>query len=353
MRTMSLEDHQEAVNLAKLLPNHVLAVRDSFHSLIGDFWVKGFCHDKIKSASKDLGHSPILTLWDSEIPLPNPLTALAWLLTCEFDPLAARPRIIIPESVDPFHANNQMEGYDSAVRPSPRTYEIRNLRARLSPEFIAQFNRSNRGGPAAVYTISRGKHKLAGMQERLPRETDELRLTAEEIRSITTRRMALMRHVLTPPLSPTSQDAYWHSGYNIKSWSQHGLSVITPKSAVHRFTTAGDNIHVPAVDVPDSNISKVPSVTQPLWFGFTKATTRGSTAAEVWLSHYMDQRSDALAQLESGDTLGVMNPEWQSELSLAGKLNHGLKRGAAKGKGKPDAGATAKMMAGLMQSIKL
>ena len=351
MRTMSLEDHQEAIALAKQLPNHVQAIRDSFHSLIGDFWVKGFVHDKIKSASKDIGHSPILTLWDAEVPVPNPHTALAWLLTCEFDPLAARARIIVPESVDPFSCNNQMEGYESTIRTSPMAYEIRNLRSRLSPEFISQFNKSNRGGPAAVYTISRGKHKLAGLQERLPRETDDLRLTTEEIRAITIRRAALLRQVLTPPLSPTSQDAYWNSGFNIRSWSVHGLSVITPKTVEHRFTSAGERIHIPAIDIPDSSIAKVPSVTQPLWFGFTKATTKGATAAEVWLSHYMEHRSHALELLESGDPIQVMNPEWQSELSLAGKLNRGLNKG--RNKTNTASGATAMMMAGLMTSIKL
>lgn len=337
MKQMSLEHYRESQRLAHMLPEHVASIRDSFYSLIGDIWISAIVAGAMKSSHGDIGHCPLLAMWDSSVPLPNERTALAWLLTCENDPLATRPRIVLPESIDPYLYMAQQDSFEGQLMVPNGLPSIHTLKTRCSQEFMARFRSANRRGPAPVYTIFRGKIQPAGMNERLPRETDELRMGLSEIEAVAIRRHALMSQVLTAPTSPTSQAAYWTRGFHIRGWSQSGLAVRLAPAKRSQITSAFDKVRVPAPPqivngepVP-TLIAHVPTVTPPIWLGFTTGTVKGKEDSTAWLNEYMKFRDAAKDQFERGFSTGVMSPEWKISLSEAGRIEEEKAKPKAKG----------------------
>lgn len=319
---MTLRDYAEAEkhyrealeNTSSINAILMHAVRDSFHSLIGDIWVGALTRSAFNSSKLNAALSAPLIMWDNEIPLPTKQTALAWLLTLE-NPMQLIGKearsfdrvIALPESLDPNNMWVQQTGPWSSITTNHMLEHLRNFHQYKPQDFQKKINESRRDALPTLYfkegTLT--MHHRAAIDNRHD-------LTADQFRKICVRRLFLLSQVLTPPGMPMTLDAMEYRGMPLLPWLKCGLAVAPPSEPI----LWGADVKLVS-SLVDPVMTQVPCATPPLWFGFTEA----SSAKAMFVDRYFAVRDEAIDQLRhQAPSYGVKQARWLKELSSKGML---------------------------------
>lgn len=304
----------EAEKLAtdRFLKQHPM-VRDSFHSLIGDFYIGAILTGYFSARLAKMPQLPPIFLWDTEIPHPNEHTAVAWYLTLEnpIELLGSGYRrrsygVAAPECIDPYYWSAQDDGPTGSLRES---YELGNpgsFSKFLPQDFRKKLMESQRNQLPPLY--HRDQHLESTLLHAVDNRPDIL---DSELRSLVSMRTALMWQVATPPRMPMTVVAMDIRGSGLRPWTAHGLIVRPPKESVKwgKFP-----IRL-AQGLEDPVLGSVPTATPPLWIGFTY--TGGE--AKAFMDSYFKVRSAALDQLRNPEIHpGVHQESWADTLRRKG-----------------------------------
>jgi len=294
----------------------VSAVRDSFHSLIGDIWVSALTRGVFSSRSLNMSLAGPLFLWDSEIPTPTKQTALAWLLTLEnpIELINGTPRkydevIALPESIDPANMWVQTTGPWSSITSSHMLDHLRNIHQYLPQDFRKRLAESRQEPMPLLYFGTRG---TLDMHYRIAVDNRH-DLTPDKFRRLCVKRMFLLSEVLTPPGMPLTLDSMEYRGLNLLPWLKSGLVVAPPKEPV----MWGNGVKFVS-SLADPIMTQVPCATPPLWLGFSI----GGLARAMFVERYFSFRRHAIEQLlQLTFSSGVKQDRWLKELSAKGMLD--------------------------------
>lgn len=330
---ITLADYKEALHIATYTTQRTEAVRDSFHSLIGDFWIKGMTLGRFPNKAVSNSTAPLLALWDSQVPIPNAHTILAWFLTCETgvaelnNEIELRPRVLLPNSVDPYGFSVQRQDYEAQMTHSRLLPYMERLKPHMTNQMRENLPGRNIHGEPSLWTAKIPLSWADGGGSEpdrllLPDAPDDVYYGESYIHQARLNRIASLMKVLTPPACPTSFDnlSCGEHGLHIRSWTESCLAV-QPSTPV-----AWDGNQAKArmsSERGSKAIQFVPLITPPLWVGFNESTDAGKDAVREWLKAYFFHRNRVIRQLNRLEDyeVGVVNPDWMVQLSEAGLIN--------------------------------
>lgn len=303
-----LEQAQAAVNL-------------SFRHLVADIWTQ------LLTLKRDAKEKPLYLLWDADVPKPNHMSALAWLLICETWPMVSHREsagkgtaifpaqsFVLPQGTPLGFAGSQPYGYARRVNSFILGRSLNSL-------FVESLARHDREAMAlmeshhAVYrprasdSTGYGFHAIKGyereysMQWVWPRTTNvradygfaayELQESDHHHKQVEKLRALVMNGVSPVPGMPTHRDNLHNVvGGSIRGFSEEGIQTLydTGNSRLP-WSTDGDSIKLEH----GVTLKSVPLHAPRIWFGFSKLGI--DSHANAWAEAYCKYRQAGLIQL--------------------------------------------------------
>jgi len=329
---------------------------------VADIWAE------LLVRNRDKVDKPIYMLWDEEIPLPSPATALFWLMVCETWPMPAKvapsmpitnltqafpfQTIIPPQSGHMLYATQ----YPPEFTAPPRTrlpgmqldgllkqHMTREDRTRMAmtkqgtilyrpqEDHIQYRSHAGHGRISVRWNDGEGWPTTPVAQLDCGIAYTELMTSWWHLKLVQELRSQVMNNMLTQPGMPTHQDSlYTCPGGWIRQFSETGIAVNGPQNMA--WTRSSDPVALHTGKL----LKHVPSLTPRIWFGWTQVgpeygvedgkPTRKTSAIERWVMAYMKVRSHALGQLMYPRTVQIENQLEEhfklreSRLTRAGRL---------------------------------
>lgn len=361
MQPISFEAFARIVKLADNHPDIVEAVRDSFHSLIGDFWVAFIENRSFRSSAGSDTSLPVVRLWDTAVPTPNLYTALAWFFIVESGEgvlygrrkgdtgLATRFVGRLPTSLNPREHSVQVRSLESSINTSDQLPQVSNLRAHMERQGsqiqTATASQATNRMHYLNYTWNGETHVLSEPQNVQHILTD-VRMEPERHKILIERRLAMMRKVLVRIENPMSAaNMFDCRGISIRDLTDRGLYVAACKTESRpTFLTNGGSVAA-GTKMGPLELNSVPYATPPVWLGFNLATREGRLAALAWHKAYADVRHGMAHRLHAAinridtdkfESLGVTNPDWMQRLTEAGSAMAKVDSGGSSGRKKSE-----------------
>lgn len=363
-------------------------------ALVADIWTQ------LLTTKRDYKEKEIYLLWDDEIPKPNPLTALIWLLTCESWPMLTHQDInqmeinpndwddlerlfppqsfLLPQSTPYGYASTRPHGFSEGM--TPPLMQAKSLTGLL----VSSMHRGDREKMESVadrpvlhrpqvknptsYVLHEkhtAPHATWRQWEGWPRTSMKMldhNMAAHEymesvhhIAALQNLRAGLMKNVLTIPGIPTHRDnLHTYAGKWIRNWSEVGLMTITRPGTELRWTTDDSSVTLNS----GAKLAHIPPHAPRVWFGWThvgpkyeqeafgEVNKRVITASEEWARAYMAYRKHALRMLFFPDSIDV------GTLLLRAGTARGNALDRAGRIGKPGSTQKLSQLAGLTELIK-
>lgn len=310
----------------------------SFMALIADIWTQ------MLVSKRDAKEKPLYLFWDHEVPKPNPLSSLAWLLTCEIWPMPNHKEpdptklsslfppqsFILPQSTQYGHASTPPHGYAFGFIANG---EGRSLSGLLN-ESMHRGDRENMALSPVRNPIHRPRHatcygyhsgESTDMEwtnaSRWPRtstrwldqnygahEVMESHVQHDQLKSL---RRSVMSAISLIPGLVTHKDTLHHApGMSIRHWSERSLYVKNPPTGyAMKWNAEGDSVKLEH----GVTMTKVPHAAPRVWFGFThfgpaiNEVPAVPTASQDWARLYLEHRGHALRMLFKPESIDLMS----------------------------------------------
>lgn len=373
---------------ADWLKNVQRLVGISAHALVADIWTQ------LLILKRDYKEKPIYLFWDDEIPKPNPLTSLIWLLTCEtwpmpnhFNPAGnewehvfPRQTFLLPQSTPYGYSSSRPDGFAIG-----KTAFVEKSLTGLLTQAMHRDDRANMEKvdekpvihrPQVGMTTSYQQHTRGGLSHNIwtanggwPRIStkayDQNMAAYEWLESehhhaaIANLRASVMHDLLTIPGLPTHRDNIHRSaGAWIRNWSEIGVFT-------HGMQTIDWTPDCEPVRLNSGNLLRtVPNAAPRVWFGWTHigpkyelelggagAERRVASDSELWANAYLAHRATALKMLftpESIDINQMLRDAASARAKLLERAGRLIKGGDSATKPQTQPNAMANAFAALM-----
>jgi hypothetical protein len=306
----------------------------SAQALIADLWTQ------LLVSKRDYKEKDIYLLWDDEIPKPNPLTALMWLLVCEAWPMPSHKApmnpfdleqcfppqtFLMPQSTPYGFATSRPNGFaegPSAFASRPLTGLLstsmhRDDRQRMDKVDEKPVIHRPQSALVTTYQLHTSQASIVNSQWRMNEGWPRLSTKAldqgtcafewiesdHHVAALGKLRRHVMAGLLVAPGLPTHRDnLHYHAGGWIRGWSESGI-----------FTKATDHMwwtpeHEPVKLNSGVKLDRIPPHMNPVWFGWTHIgpeykqdvsgrEVRVTSHSEHWAKAYRENRKHALNML--------------------------------------------------------
>lgn len=349
-------------------------------ALVADIWTQ------LLIQKRDHKEKPIYLMWDDEIPKPNPLTSLIWLLTCETWPMPNHnppvnskleayfpsQTFLLPQSTPYGFAGSRPHG----MAEGRDAYEPKHLTGLLATSMhrddrlrmekvdekpvirrpqatyytCYQLHEENAANPRSLWMQNEGWPRLSmkALDHNIAAyEWMESEYHHQQLQNL---RSTVMGMLLSIPGLPTHRDnLHFSAGMWIRNWSEIGIMTKTPLNVL-QWTPANESVSLAS----GVKLTHIPYHSPRVWFGWTHIgpkyemedglpQKRVQSASEAWAHAYKINREHALRMLfrpESIDINLLMDDAAiirGKQLERAGRLNKAAAVTSAQGVAMKDA----------------
>lgn len=297
----------------------------SFYSLIADIWTQ------LLIQKRDSKEKPMYIFWDDDVPKPNELSSLAWLLLCETWPMPNHRSItngvqlfppqsfVLPQCIPLPFASQQPTGFARCSWSNTGHLSL----SRMFAECLTRDDREKMAlvkdrqiifRPSAAIATGFGFHKLPGFEMTYnnqpqwawtPSQLADHGYAATESAdsynhnsALSQLRADVMHFVGFMPSMPTHKDTLFNApGMHLRVLNEVGMSLINLQPELW-WTSKHETVKLEHGIV----LQHVPQASPRVWFGFTHigpdlSKNDNESATTRWATAYLKARHTALTML--------------------------------------------------------